>query len=129
MKDGLATSLSTYVDHVLFSFTHFYVDIQLTDLGVEKYQEVIKRLWAQIKQMKDEGAQEYIFNDYQKISEVNWRFLEKGSYTSYTSWLAHRMQIFNSKNVDNILSSAYLISQFSPKEIDSISNMIYDVNN
>ena len=77
MKDGLATGLSTYIDHVLSSFTHFYVDIHLTDLGVEEYEEVIKRLWSQIKLIKDKGPQDYIFNDYQNISKVNWRFFRK----------------------------------------------------
>lgn len=129
MKDGLATSTSTFVDHVLSSYSNFYLDIHLTDKGIEQYEEVVKRVWAQIKLMKDKGPQEYIFKDYQRTNELHWEFLEKMSYSRYTTWLASRMHLFSENDVEDVLSSAHLIKEFDPKHIDELSHMIHDHTN
>jgi insulysin len=129
MKDGLATSTSTYVDHVLGSYTNFYLDVQLTDKGIANYGEVLQRVWAQIKHVKDQGPQKYIYEDYQKQNSLSWKFLEKSSYSYYTTWLSSRMQLFNEDNIDNVLSSAHLINEFDPKHVDELSNQLHDHSN
>lgn len=129
IKDGLATSTSTYVDHVLKSYTNFYLDVQLTDKGIENYGEVLQRVWAQIRNVKEQGPQKYIYEDYQRSNDLLWKFLEKGSYSQYSTWLSNRMQLFNEENIENVLSSAYLVNEFDSKHIDELSHKLYDHTN
>ena len=39
------------------------------------------------------------------------------------------MQLFNDENVENILTSAYLIKSFDVEMTDKLSNLLYDHNN
>lgn len=129
IKDGLATSTGTYVDHILKSYTNFYLDVQLTEKGVKQYEEVLRRVWAYIKMVKDEQPQKYIFEDYQTTSQLQWNFLEKSGYSYYTTWLASRMQLFGPENVQDVIATAHLVDEFDPNHVDELSNLLYDHNN
>ena len=129
IKDGLATSSSTYVDHVLKTHVNFYVDVQLTEKGVKNYEEVVERIWAQIRNIKDKEPQKYIFEDYQKVSQLRWQFLEKSGYSSYATWLASQMQKYDESNIENVLKYAVVVDEFNPELIDQFTNQIYDHNN
>jgi insulysin len=53
IKEGLATGLASHVDHVLSSFTNFYVNVSLTPKGISEYQRVHELVFQMIHKLRD----------------------------------------------------------------------------
>jgi len=53
ISEGLATGLSASMDHVLSSFTNFYVSVSLTPKGVENHERVHELVFKMIHKLKD----------------------------------------------------------------------------
>ena len=105
IEEGLALGLTTYFDYELGSFSNMCLEVTLTKKGFERYEQVVEAVFKHIEILKKEGAKQYIFEEYQRVGELHWQFLEKRNYMSYITRLADRMQKFDESNMSRVLDS------------------------
>jgi insulysin len=77
IRDDLAVSLTSYSDNLLNCLTYLMISIQLTDKGLDQYEEVIKKAFSYLKMMRIEGPNEDAFEEASKKGDLNWAFIEK----------------------------------------------------
>ncbi|ONH66952.1 A-factor-processing enzyme [Cyberlindnera fabianii] len=70
----------------------FGVDIDLTEDGISHYEEILVVLFQYLNLLKREGAHQWIYNELQEVSEMNFKFKQKSSPSSTVSKLAKDMQ-------------------------------------
>ncbi|KAJ2784672.1 metalloprotease [Coemansia javaensis] len=73
-------------------FDTFKITVHLTEPGMAQYEEVVRVVFAYIQLLQARGAQEYFQDELRRISEIEYRFMEKGEAVSLASGLAATMQ-------------------------------------
>jgi insulysin len=95
IAEGLALELGASHDHELNgAFSNFNVDITLTKKGLENYEKVIESVFQYSQIVRDRGVQDYIFNEFKRVGEIEFDFLDKSKPLNYTIRLASEMQLF-----------------------------------
>jgi len=52
----------------------FYLDIDLTEEGIKRVDEVIEKVFQAIADLRDSGIPKYLFDDVQQISRIKYRY-------------------------------------------------------
>lgn len=88
-KKLLITSLSSYFENGVLDDkddgTLFVIDISMTDFGSKNVTQILDGIYSYLLQIKETPMENHreIFDDYQKISEINFRFKDdRGSLGS-----------------------------------------------
>jgi nardilysin len=87
-EKGLILTIEADFCHNLRSFTEFYVNIQLTDEGLEKLEEVLKLFSNYLFFINEEGIQEWIFEEIKRMNELKFYFKIKEKPLGYVESLA-----------------------------------------
>lgn len=58
INEDLATGLSAGPDHVLSSYTNFYLDVSLTEKGVQESERVAEMVFSMLKEINEAGPDE-----------------------------------------------------------------------
>lgn len=115
---GWANELSAGVSRSCSDWGCFTISIELTDLGLEKTEEVVEIVFAYLSLLKKDGVQQWIYDETETVSACSFRFLSKRDPIDYTSSLASSMHIYPA---EHLLSGPYKTYEYDP---DLINNFL-----
>lgn len=95
----------------------FYVDISLTEAGLEQRDEVLRKLFEYIQMLRSEGPQKALYREQARLAELAFRFKEESEPMRYVSGLANRMQLLAPGDV---LVGDYLMTDYDPALVREI---------
>ncbi|RKP06928.1 Metalloenzyme, LuxS/M16 peptidase-like protein [Thamnocephalis sphaerospora] len=113
---GLANYLSAGSSGGARGFDFFKVSIDLTEDGLERYEEVVATVFRYVELLRRSGPQQWIFDEVRNLNDMGFRFKEKSPPSSYTSKLASVMQRPYPRAW--VLSGPYLIREYDPALIE-----------
>ncbi|MEY3007711.1 MAG: hypothetical protein RI942_2053 [Pseudomonadota bacterium] len=93
--EGLAESLSAGASFRWRGGALFYIEVKLTEAGVKNYQRVVQMTHTALAKFRNEGVQEWVFDELKQLSDLNFRFQEKGEPIRYVSGLADTMHDYD----------------------------------
>lgn len=86
---------------------------------MEKIDEIITLIFQYIKMLREEGPKEWIFEEYQQLRKIGFRFKDKENPGSYVSGIVHNLQRYP---LEEVLSGPYFLEEWKPELI----NMVLD---
>lgn len=122
LKDkGWAESLSAGSGLEDRSSTLFSVDIGLTPSGFEHQAEIVEMLFAWIAIIRDQGIQNWRYEERSRMSDIAFRFQEKQNPMGYVSGLAGQMQHYP---VTEVLRASYLMTDYDAQLIKQVAEQL-----
>ena len=108
----LATGLSAggYSPHQNASI--FSISVSLTKLGLEKYPMIMQHIFEYIHLLKEKGIPQYIFEENQKIAEIDYRFAAKQEGTAVVNQLSANMLVYPLSTIESI---PYTYREYRPE--------------
>eukprot|EP01090_Pellita_catalonica_P013689 TRINITY_DN3308_c0_g1_i2.p1 TRINITY_DN3308_c0_g1~~TRINITY_DN3308_c0_g1_i2.p1 ORF type:complete len:962 (-),score=160.08 TRINITY_DN3308_c0_g1_i2:14-2899(-) len=100
----------------------FKVTVQLTEKGLEHCADVVAVIFQYIELLKQSKAPKWIFDEMQKINELNFRFAQQSTPIRTVSNTGSLMQRFPPEKT---FSASYLFERYAP---DEISNVLEKLN-
>jgi len=91
-KQQWANSLGSSTEAELSDFETFSVTIELTTQGLANIDRVAESVFSYIQMLKEERIPDYVFEEVLQLTELEWRFLTKGSPGNYVQSLVSSMQ-------------------------------------
>ncbi|KAH6579183.1 hypothetical protein BASA60_003367 [Batrachochytrium salamandrivorans] len=87
-------------------FEFMRISVELTESGLENYEEIIEIIFQYISLIKNSPIEEWIFHECQALSSMAFRFKEQSPPSSYVSGLAGDLQTYQPSDV---ISGPYLL--------------------
>ncbi|GAB1605438.1 nardilysin isoform X2 [Argonauta hians] len=94
----------------------FYIDIILTDNGVNNIYEVLTVVFQYLEMVKQKGLLQYIYDEEKDIQDMKFRWQEKGSCVDYVERLSENMQVYKK---EHYLTGDCLLFQYNEELIKS----------
>ena len=116
-NQGLATGLSAGGGNTTSDYGSFTVNIKLTEKGLEHYRDVIRYCFSYIRLLKEKGIPAYIFNEIQRIAELDYTYKNKGEGADRASQLAGNM---NRYPIDIAETVDYIYENLEPELVESV---------
>ena len=118
IAEGLALELSSGYDHELWSFDNFYIDITLSQKGMQNVEKVVEAVFHYAKIVRDKGVQQYIFDEVKKMGEIEFDFADKKQAMATCIKLASKLQLFEDpEHLPNILKHQYIVESLDKEKI------------
>jgi insulysin len=116
-EKGWANGLSagggfSYPDNATFS-----VGVALTEEGVNRIDEISALLFQYIALVREQGLQQWIFDELKVMAELAFRFQEPQQPVGYVSSMSRRMQEYPAAE---LITAAYAYEDFDPELLQSI---------
>ncbi|SCV05946.1 LANO_0H18668g1_1 [Lachancea nothofagi CBS 11611] len=89
---GWANELSAGAHTVSTGNALFSVDVDLTDNGIENYEQVVLSVFQYIELLKQELPQDWIYTELRDTAEANFKFKQKGNPSSTVSALSKALE-------------------------------------
>jgi insulysin len=121
MQDDYITNLVSGFDSVAQTYATFYLTITLTKKGLEKYEDVIKRVLYFIQIIQSQPINKRFFEENQIINKLKFDFKSKEQPMNYVSDLAYN---FRSYAPSDILKGGYIIEEYDENLIRSYLDAI-----
>ncbi|KAJ2538642.1 metalloprotease, partial [Coemansia sp. RSA 1933] len=110
LKDkGWTTSISAGGENIVSSqLSSFYIDADLTPLGMEHYQDVVRAIFAYLQMLNDVGPQVWFYKESAQIMQLDYQFYER---PDELHWAIHTSSnMFNDHMLpEHILSYGHLV--------------------
>ncbi|XP_025191537.1 insulin-degrading enzyme-like [Melanaphis sacchari] len=113
-KRGWSSKLSAGNKFEARGIELFYIDVDLTEKGVDHVDDIIKIIFQYVNMLKREGPQEWFHDENSNISAMQFQFKDKGSPLDYVYRLSSHM--INYK-LEDVLTVEYLIKEWRPELI------------
>lgn len=107
--EGLAESLAAGSGLNWRGGELFSVTVSLTQQGVAQYERVLQLLFAYLDMLRDEGPQQWLYDEQSQVAALQFRFRENPDPMNYVSALASRMQVYAPEDV---LRGPYLMDDY-----------------
>ncbi|WP_020407664.1 insulinase family protein [Hahella ganghwensis] len=117
LAEGLSAGLFTSED----DGSVLSVSVSLTEKGRQQYLDIIRDTLTYIEQMKQEGIDQWRFDEQAKMLDISFRFQDKSAPIHYVSSLASRLQDFEAHEV---LKAPYSMDDFDPKVIKNFADYL-----
>ncbi|SCU88854.1 LADA_0E12420g1_1 [Lachancea dasiensis] len=114
---GWANELSAGAHTVSEGNALFSIDIDLTDEGVENYEQIVLFVFQYIEMLKEQLPQDWIFTELRDTAAANFKFKQKGNASSTVSSLSKALEK-EFIPVGDILSTS-LLRKYDPVLITS----------
>ena len=108
-SQGLAESLSAGAGLGWRGGALFSVSISLTEKGAANPRQVLKLLFAYIDMLREEGPQDWLYQEQSRVAELAFRYREPGNPMGYVSGLASSMHNFLP---EDILRGPYMMDSY-----------------
>ena len=118
-EKGWANELSSGESRACTDWSSFSISVDLTDLGLEKVDDVVEVIFAYISLLKKDGVQQWIHDESATVAACQFRFLSKRNPMDYTCSLASAMQTYPGHHV---LSGPHMIYKYDPELIVEFLN-------
>ncbi len=93
------------------------VVISLTPSGLQNWQDIGAYVFQYIRELRQRGIEQWRFKEQKLLADLNYRFAEIDSSSSYATVLADALHFYPS---NDILKALYLVEKFDPQLIDDI---------
>lgn len=124
-KRGWCNSLVGGAGGSVKGFGFFDITVDLTEEGFDHVDDIITLIFQYINMIKAQEPQKWIFDEYCKLNEMQFRFKEKESPVTLVSSIVHSMITFPLKEV---FSVNYLLSEWRPDLIKMVMEHLYPEN-
>ncbi|KAI9226187.1 MAG: Metalloenzyme, LuxS/M16 peptidase-like protein, partial [Piptocephalis tieghemiana] len=121
-RKGWANYLSAGCTGGARGFDFLQVDIDLTEKGLEHYEDVAAIVFQYLRLMRESGVQEWIFEEVRKLAEIRFRFQEKGSVSGYASRVASLAQ--QPYAPEHLLSGYFLVRDYDETLLNRTLNSL-----
>ncbi|KAF7722305.1 Insulinase (Peptidase M16) [Apophysomyces ossiformis] len=121
-RKGWATSLSAGSYDGGIGFAFFHVNIDLTEEGLDRYEDVVVSVFEYVEMLKQMGVKKWIFEEDQSLSAISFKFTERYGPSQYTSMLSQEMQ--SNYPPQWILSGWCLTREYDPELIQQHLNLL-----
>ncbi|ORZ13145.1 Metalloenzyme, LuxS/M16 peptidase-like protein [Absidia repens] len=115
-KKGWATYLTSGCSNGGRGFSFYHASMDLTEEGLEHYEDVVIALFQYIDMLKKMGVQRWIFDEVQSLAAIEFKYSEKQAPSHYTSWLVQCMQSNYPPHMT--ISGPNLVRTYNPQLID-----------
>lgn len=123
--EGLAESLSAGSGLAWRGGSLFSISIRLTERGVAQYERVLQLLFAYLDMLREEGPQQWLYQEQSQLAALRFRFKEEPEPINYVSGLASGMHYFEPRDV---LQGPYLMSDYQPAELSELLSAVVPGN-
>lgn len=106
-------------------FGFFEISVDLTEVGFDHIDDIIKLIFQYFNLLRAEGPKKWIFDEYRKLNEMQFRFKDKENPLSLVSNIVHQMITYP---LPDVLSANYLLTEWRPDLIDDILNRLRPEN-
>jgi insulysin len=118
LKDkGLATGLSAGEGTQTSDYGSFSIHIQLTQRGLEQYLDVIKDCFSYIRLLKEQGIPTHIFNEIQRMAELDFTYENKGEGAQRAAQLADNVSHYPIEIAESV---DYIYEKLDPSLVRSL---------
>ncbi len=124
-QEGWAEFLSAGVGHSATDSATFQITIGLTQDGMQNRDAVIQALFNQINLVKQQGIDQWRFDEQRKLSEIEFEFKEKNSAVHDATSLARQMHHYPIKDV---LRAQYLLEDYDAQLLRQIIDRLQPEN-
>ncbi|GAB2274251.1 hypothetical protein Dimus_009016 [Dionaea muscipula] len=114
--DGINRSSIAYI---------FGMSIHLTDIGLEKIQEIIGYIYQYLKLLRQSPPKEWIYKELQDIGNMEFRFAEEKPQDDYAAELAANLLLYPAEHV---IYGDYAYKVWDGEMIKSILNFLTPKN-
>jgi len=114
-NQGLALSVSAGAEHVLWGFSNFEINVELSKKGLENYEEVIEAVYQYANTINERGPQEYIFKECKNIGEMSFEFAPKQSAMMTVVGLSRQMQVMKDEQIPKIMKTKFVAEEYDPE--------------
>nr|KAJ3423186.1 Insulinase (Peptidase M16) [Polyrhizophydium stewartii] len=90
------------------------VNIELTEKGLEHYEDIVVIVFQYIAMLRSMPVQEWVFRECQAVAAIAFRFKEKSPPSSFVSHLAGNLHLYVPEDV---ISGPYLLEVFDSDAI------------
>ena len=118
---GWLTSLSAGCDSDAHGYNFFQISLDLSPSGWENYEEILKWIIQYVSLLRSWGPHERIFEECRQLSEINFKFREKGDPSTFTHQLATWMQQYQ-HDPRLILAGPFISEVFDSSCIQDLMN-------
>ena len=118
---GWLTSLSAGCDSDAHGYNFFQISMDLSPIGWESHEEILEWIIQYVSMLRSWGPHERIFNECSQLSEINFKFREKGDPSTFTHQLATWMQQYQNEP-RLILAGPFVSEKFEPNCIQNLMN-------
>ena len=93
MKEGLATTITSYYEDEYECYTEVSLSIELTDKGLGRMKEIIEYVFYYIEMVKEKGPQKWIFEEIKNLNKMKFDYMEKKKGMMKTAKMAKYMHV------------------------------------
>ncbi|KAL7034103.1 hypothetical protein ACKWTF_007861 [Chironomus riparius] len=98
-------------------FGFFEISVDLTESGFENIDDIIKLIFQYLNLLREKGPQKWIFDEYCKLNEMQFRFKDKENPLSLVSNIVHQMITYP---IPDVLSANYILTEWREDLINDI---------
>lgn len=120
-QKGWAESLSAGLGNNNRESSLFQISIALTQDGLNNVDAITEQAFAYIQLIKDEGVDQWIFEELQQVDDLHFRFQEGRSPVSLVQQLTMNMHVYEQ---NDLLVGDYLWENYDPELIRSYLNAL-----
>ncbi|KAH7285476.1 hypothetical protein KP509_33G029900 [Ceratopteris richardii] len=103
----------------------FNVNIYLTDSGLDQVDNVIDLLYQYLKMLRDIGPQEWVHEEIQAMTNMEFQFVEEIHPDTYAVNLATNMHLYPEKHV---IYGDFALEMWDPNLVQSMLNLMVPTN-
>lgn len=120
--EGLAESLSAGSGLAWRGGALFSLNVALTERGVQDYDRVLQLVFAYLDMLREEGPQQWLYEEQSQLSALRFRFKEAREPINYVSAVANRMHYYA---MQDVLQGPYLMTDYDPALLqDLLANVV-----
>jgi secreted Zn-dependent insulinase-like peptidase len=101
------------------------VNIALTEKGVDEYQRVLQLLFHYLEMLREEGPQEWLYQESSQLADLRFRFREQVEPISYVRAIATGMQHYRPEDV---LRGPYMMTRFDQEMLAGLMERLVPEN-
>ena len=120
-QKGWAEGLSAGLHNKLANNSTFQINVSLTQDGTEHIDEITEQLFSYIHVIKNEGIQEWVFEELKQLGKLHFTFQEGRRPSQLVQQLSMSMHDYA---IEDILQGPYIWSDFNPEKINALTNKL-----
>lgn len=123
----LSWSTTLNCDHIKYAngFGFFEVKVDLTDEGYEHMDDIVKLIFQYVNIIRHLGIQQWIFEEYRSLSEMEFRFEDQKSPITVAAKIASCMRHYQ---MPDVLTGPLLVYEWRPDLIEFVLKMLTPEN-
>lgn len=95
-------------------YTTFSIEMNVTEKGFLKQNEIMKIIGQYLTNLRNSGPQEWFFDEIRRMRSINYQIQQKGNTIETMKYYSEKMKTWP---VEEVLSGGYFFEDFDPQLI------------